>query len=428
MIQLQIINKILTAQSVDIIIENNLDESHFLGYEKEFSFIMNHYNKYKKIPDKATFLDNFREFSFISVTETDHYLVTTLMEEHTYSLMVPLLRKSEELIKNNSYDALEYLMHEMNDLMQKTSKTESTNIVSQAGKRYNEYKKRLEGTEPHHIASGFDELDTQVGGWDRKQELCILFARTGVGKSWIQTRSLMCAWQQGFRVGLISPEMNADDIGYRFDTLHQNFSNTSLVRGVEAPGYESYIEELKKNETPFIVATPDDFQKKVTVSKLKYFCIQHKLDILGIDGITYLQDERLKKAATKTEYLTNISEDLFALSKELQIPILVSVQANRNGADKKKKDEESEDALGLETIANSDGIAQNSTRVISIKQKSSALELCIKKNRYGRTGDKFLYSWNIDTGIFQYIPNGEANTDKEAVEKLKEEYNDDIQF
>ena len=56
---------------------------------------------------------------------------------------------------------------------------------------------------------------------------------------------------------------------------------------------------------------------------------KNKLDILGIDGITYLTDERYKKGDNRTTMLTNISEDLISLSIELKIPIIVVVQSNR---------------------------------------------------------------------------------------------------
>ena len=39
-----------------------------------------------------------------------------------------------------------------------------------------------------------------------------------------------------------------------------------------------------------------------------------------------------------------------------------------------------------------------------MKQSSFGLVLDIIKNREGKVGDKLLYSWDIDTGHFSYIP------------------------
>ena len=58
----------------------------------------------------------------------------------------------------------------------------------------------------------------------------------------------------------------------------------------------------------------------------------------------------------------------------------------------------------VENIRDSDGIAQNATKVISLRQTGPGLEMGIKKNRDGSTNVKLVYTWDIDTGIFTYIP------------------------
>ena len=88
------------------------------------------------------------------------------------------------------------------------------------------------------------------------------------------------------------------------------------------------------------------------------------------------------------------------LSVELQIPILVVVQSNRGGV----RGEEERGTPELENIRDSDGIAQNATKVISLRQTGPGLEMGIKKNRDGSTNVKLVYTWDIDTGIFTYIP------------------------
>lgn len=72
-------------------------------------------------------------------------------------------------------------------------------------------------------------MDTIFKGFSRGEELVVLFARIGQGKSWILNKMLSHSWQIGYNVGLISPEMSATKIGYRFDTLVNHFSNKNLV-------------------------------------------------------------------------------------------------------------------------------------------------------------------------------------------------------
>lgn len=408
MVSLQILNKIIQTQDFTLVSANSLTVEYFPGYESEFNFIQEHVDKYGKVPDKATFLATFQNFSLVDVAESDEYLLDTLYEEHLYYKSVAVVQKVADLLKVNSADAVEYLQSQLPSLQLQTA-CKGVDIIHQAEQRYEIYKEKLEGDEPWYLTTGFKELDSIVHGWAKGEELVVFFARTGQGKSWVLAKTLVHAWQLGNRVGYISPEMSPAKIGYRFDTVYKNFSNKNLVWGKQEPGYEEYIAGLNNSSNPFIVATPRDFQNNITVSKLRNFCKLNNLDILGIDGIVYLSDERTKRGDTKTIALTNISEDLMALSIELQIPILVVVQSNRSGA----RDKEQEGTPELESIRDSDGIAQNATKVIALRQTGSGLEFGIKKHRDGASGGKVIYQWDIDKGEFTYIPSDDDTVKKE---------------
>ena len=94
MITLQILNKVIQTGDIQLITKNALTEEYFVGYEPEFNFIIDHFNKYGKVPDKATFLDKFNDFNLIEVTETDKYLLDTLYEEHLYYKSVEKCKSS----------------------------------------------------------------------------------------------------------------------------------------------------------------------------------------------------------------------------------------------------------------------------------------------------------------------------------------------
>lgn len=423
MVTLQILNKIIQTQDFSIVTKNNLTADYFVGYEDEYNFIVEHYNKYGKTPDRATFVSKFENFSFVDVSETDKYLLDTLYEEHLYYKSVSVVQKVAELLKTNANDAVEYL-HSQLPQLSANNRVEGVDIIQQADERLQTYIEKQTSDRPWYLTTGFEELDTIINGWAKGEELVVIFARTGQGKSWVLAKTLAYAWQIGNRVGYISPEMSPTKIGYRFDTLIKGFSNTNLVWGREEPNYAEYINELKNSKNPFIVATPQDFQKRITVSKLKNFCIANKLDVLGIDGITYLTDERYKKGDNKTITLTNISEDLIGLSIELNIPVLVVVQSNRSGV----RDAETAGTPDLENIRDSDGIAQNATKVIALRQTGEALEFGIKKHRDGISGGKIIYHWDIDKGVFSYIPSDEDAASPEVkqrkVKDIKNSFND----
>ncbi len=421
MIELQIISKILEESSTDIITSYNLDLSHFHVYKDEMEFIIKHQYEWGNVPDKATFLSNFPDIDFVGTNESNEYLVNTLLEEHTYSLASPVINKVAELMQTDSREAISYMM-EQAKILNEHNRNKAVDIVSQANIRYSEYQEMKANPNKLRIETGFKEIDDLNGGWSRGEELILLFAKSGQGKSWVAIKMLQHAWKIGERVGLIEPEMSASKTGYRFDTLNGNMSNYSVSRGKDAEGYDEYIAQLQTKSTPFFVATPKDFDRKITISKLRTFCQTNKLDILGIDGVGYLTDERAGRGTNRTTELTHIAEDLMDLSIELKIPILMIYQSNRGvekGAD-----------LELDNVRDSDGLVHNASEVWFVKQfDENCLRLGNLKSRNSKAGAKLDYTWDIDTGKFAYISNSTDNySTQESRRATREEFKDNGDF
>jgi len=414
----QIISKVLNTGEYGFFDNNLITDEDFkgTGYEEEYEFITSHYKKYGNVPDKTTFLSKFPEFEIVEVQDSDKYLIDTFREEKLYRKAVPIVQRVAELLQTDANAASEYMIQAIKDL-QPNYDLSGVDLISQGEQRLEHFKDRLENQDDWYFTTGFKELDDVIHGIQRGEELFVIFARTNQGKSWVLEKIMTHIWQTGFNVGYISPEMSADSIGYRFDTLNCNYSNKGLLWGnsdVDLEAYEEYIEGLKEHKNSFICSTPIDFDRKITVSKLRRWAQINKLDAIAIDGITYMTDERMKRGDNKTTSLTNISEDLMMLSIELKIPILVVVQANRTGV----VDAEKGGTPDLESIRDSDGISHNASKVLSIRQdKDGMLEMGIKKQRFGAVGGKLKYSWNIDKGIFEFVPEYDDTQEEEHTER-----------
>ena len=427
MVSLQIISKILSTKDVSLTQDYGITRGYFVGYEQEWDFIAEHIAKYGTVPDKATFLSKFPDIELPEVTESDQYLVDTIREEFLYYRSVPIIQHAAELLKTDANAASEYLLTAVNEL-QPNYQLGGVDIIAEAEQRYQQFVERQEHQQEWFFTTGFEELDDLIHGIQRTEEFILIFARTNQGKSWVLEKICAHVWQLGFNVGYISPEMTPNSIGYRFDTLYKNFSNTGLMWGkseIEREDYKEYIDSLTERKNKFLVATPKDFDRQITVSKLKNWKEQYGLDLIAVDGIKYMTDERYRRGDNLTTTLTNISEDLMALSNDVGIPILVVAQANRSGV----KDDDADGTPELDTVRDSDGIAQNASKVLSIRQKKdSVLEIGIKKQRFGPVGGKLLYQWNINEGDFVYIP---SETDarpikekREAIQRERKRYND----
>ena len=423
-IELQFLSRVIATGDYSIIENNAITEDYFKrdkneeSFVDEFNFIKEHYDKYGNVPDRETFLSRFpvyKDGGLPDVSESSKYLVDALREEYTFRKYAPILKKAADIALEDANAGVEYMLQAIKDV-QVNYNIGGTNIIADADVRLEHYKDRIDNQENWYFSSGFPEIDQVIHGIKRISELIVVYARTNQGKSWVLEKMIAHIWRLGFNVGYISPEMDEDSIGYRFDTLYKGFSNSDLTwgnTGINIEEYEKYIEDLRQTQTKFIVATPRDFGNRITISKLRNFVKQNNLEALAVDGITYISDERGRRNDNKTTSLTNISEDLMSLSGELGIPIFVVVQANRNGV----IDSDTDGTPGLESIRDSDGIAHNASKVFSVRQKDGGMSLCVAKNREGKVGMTFKYLWNINIGEWIYTPDDNNVTEEERVER-----------
>ena len=403
-IRQQIINKALQDRNLGIIKEHALTVDYFVGFEEEFNYLIEYNEKYGGVPDRTTFQDAFRNFDIYDVDVTDEYLYDQLYQSYVYQIFADSWKKLSPQIEDSPTEGFEALRMALDTIPVQDSRI-AVDIIQDAKQRLDFLNEKINSTERElFIKTGLDELDAEINGLSRGEEFVVIFGRTGQGKSWLLLKILSNAAQCGNRVGLVSPEMSAIKVGYRMDSIRKGFSNSQLnsAKIVEnAEGYreyQDYIESLTNSKDTFLVATPKDFNRKITVSKLRNWVIKNQLDILAIDGIKYLSDERRAFRDNVTNSLTNISEDLMLLSVELKIPVVVCVQSNRGGV----RNEDEEGMPEIENIRDSDGISHASSKVIAIRQRENKMDIQIQKNRDGAAKQKLTYYFNADIGQFNF--------------------------
>lgn len=410
MIQLQVLNSILSTKDSSIILMNNLTTDYFSDYPNEFEFISSHVRTYGNVPDIESFLSNFPDFDLVEVSEPSHYLMKELDKDHKTRALVKTFNEVRKLLnEGKSEDALRVYT---------TSVEESVNSVQMSTfdliedtTRYNDYVERCSDFSKYYVRTGFSELDELIGGWDRYEELATISARPGVGKSWILIKVAVAALEQGLRVGIYSGEMSERKVGYRFDTLVSNISNSAITKGKEfvQSDYKAYIDSLSSKYNGCLkVLTPAMINGPAGVTALRAFIEKEKLDILCIDQHSLLEDDRRGK--TPVEKAANISKDLKNLQVMKKIPIIAVSQQNRAMIN---------NHAGTENIAQSDRIAQDSTIIIFIEKKDNVMSLYLAKARDAVNDKKLSYIVDLDKGVFQFMPDDE---DADKCDNLRDEY------
>lgn len=421
--QVQLISYIINTKDYSVISQNNLDDKFFFNYKAEFNFIKNHYEQYRTVPDKLTFLNVFQEFDVVEVNEPLTYLLEQLYSDYNASYLATRFNKIKKMLENNETDAaVDYFMKSTENL-HVGSVMSCTNLLEDTS-RYDRYLERTTNQSKFYISTGFPELDKIIGGIDRENEDFVISARPGQGKTQLLVKMACAASMQGLTVGIFEGEMSKDKIGYRVDTFLGHIKNSSMNRGdlYIQKEYERYIKSLAvSGYGPIKIITQNDVAGDMTVDALRAFIEKEHLDILFIDQYSLLEDKRHGKQ--EFERVGNIAKDIKSLQVEKHIPIISVSQMNRT---------KTEGELDTSQISLSDKIPQYATILIMLEQKDQEetdpnnpklITLNITKSRDGGDHRKVQYGVNFNTGEWNYIPNEKDGiTSKAEIQSIKNSY------
>ena len=395
---------------------NNLNEDFFSDYKNEYNFIINHLREYGNIPDSITFLNNFPSFDIIEVSESPDFLIDKLYEDKNTRVLASIFNKIKKHLMEGDIDKAMELYTSSTDVVLKAKHIDAVDILTNTD-RYEAYLQRCENFDKFYVKTGFKELDEIIGGWDREEELATIVARSNQGKSWILFKCAVAAVEQGLNVGIYSGEMSERKVGYRIDTLISNISNSSITKGDRQiqNEYKKHLDSLpNKYKGCLKVLTPNMIDGPAGVTSLRAFIEKENLDILFIDQHSLLEDDR--HAKNPVEKASNISRDLKNLQVIKKVPIISVSQQNRNST---------ENGVGLEHVAQSDRIAQDSTIVIFFEQKDGIMTMHLIKSRDSVNMKDLKYSIDLNKGLFIYIPEEDNAIDGQGVEDLRKEFEED---
>lgn len=416
MIQLQVLNYILNTKDKSVITLNNLTKDYFSEYEAEFEFIKNHLEKFNQICDTETFLATFPDFNLFVVNEPISYLLDELLKDFKTRKLAESFNNVKNYLLNDNYQKAITTFNNTFDSLSKIGIAVQSVDILKDKSRYDEYIAKVENFNKFYLSTGFQELDNLTGGIDRQEELGLIVARSGKGKSWFLLKLATAAVKSGLQVGLYSGEMSVNKVGYRVDTLLSHLSNGALMHGNAniKEEYQTYLNTLINYQGSLKVLTPSMLNGYAKVSDLQSFVEKEKLDILFIDQISLLNDD--KKAKNPVEKISNISKDLKNLQVIKKIPIISVVQQNRT-----KNDDDT--TIDTNQVALGDRLAQDATFILGLmrdKKDNTIMKIIPVKLRDGASNNELQYKVDFNTGTFIYIPN-EENAD---VQDDDNEYNE----
>jgi replicative DNA helicase len=406
-IELQVISRILTSPDKAEVEELcAYDKSYYASYKDAISFVLDHKERYGNAPDPQTFGAKFPNIKLLECHESLTYLKRELNNNRKIIELIEMFNGMKSDAVEDADAAWEYIRYKC-EQVQDFSAEKPLDLVHDAKQRaeqVQEFSRQL------RIPTGFAEIDKAMyGGLSTVEELLLLVARMGSGKSWMSMRMLETAQKNGFPVLYYSPEMQGSFLGTRFDTWRANFQNSLLHQGLYDDKYNQYLDDLESQETPaYVVEDKDAPNNEVTVSFLTSLVKKLGIKEVIIDGLSYMTDETGKRGDTDYVKYKNLCAGLFRMSKQCGCAVVVVMQANR--ATKDNKDEKGEAFPNIYNIEGSDHPARIATQVFAMRQifDKHILDVRLEKSRNASNQrPTFSYLWDINRGSVQYVPNAE---------------------
>lgn len=396
-----IINMVMNNQCINYFEAQNVCNYKFFGYDYRYlDFVRTRYAQYGSVV-LGELMSKFPDFPGSNLDEVSRdceYLLYQVKEIYIFNELAKSIEEGQQQFPNDGIQLLGYLENKIFELRNITPQLAEYDAIKTVADRQEKYLKT--SNDPRaFIPTGFAEVDQIIGGWSKSGELFEILARMGMGKTWILLYIAVAAWRAGFRVGIISIEMGKDDLGFRLDTLLSGLSNSALRRGdaVDMKAYNSYVQSMQ-NQEGILIRSKKDFQGHITPSKIKTWIETANLDMLLLDGISYVENERINagyKSDASTE--TDVAEDLMSVSTDTHCPIGVTHQANRSGSDLTQNP-------NLESARGGDGLNINASFVMSLaypEDSHQVISIAVKKCRFGTFGQQFTYTWDPDHGYIE---------------------------
>ncbi len=249
------------------------------------------------------------------------------------------------------------------------------------------------------IPTGLQTLDRMLSGM-QKQNMIVLAARPSVGKSSLAINMAQnAAVNHGIGVALFSLEMGRESIVDRMIAVQGDIDNWRITTGnLEPTDFEKYgIAAGELAEAPiFIDDTPGQSVLEMR-TKARRLMLEMEVGLIIVD---YMQLVKGRRQESRVQEVSDISQSLKNLARELKVPVLAVSQLSRaveqRGGEKRPQ---------LSDLRDSGSIEQDADVVLFLyrpdEEDRENSRLVIAKHRNGPTGEIDMYFRADRTKFFE---------------------------
>lgn len=334
-IERAIIASVIKDKSLAEAIDNGVTITLFdTGFHLTWRWMLKHFREFGESPGIQAFRQAEPEFVLPEVTEGVLYYASELRKKYIavtaqkhMKIAAGMLRDGKD--PNKIIEELRTAVFKADDIVHSSRDIDWSMTQAERLERYHTIQKSEDGVDGWRFP--FPTLDKVTKG-KHGGDLIVVLAYQGVGKSWFLTLGAKKDHQAGAIPGLFSKEMPGWQFGRRLDSLEYKLPYPELRDGkLDTVAYQRWIAGIeaigaaKDRPLPFPIID----EETGGVSHIAAKAFKYKMDVIYIDGAYLMDDDR--GAYSGWERFGNVTKDLKKLAKKLDIPIVISVQANEDG-------------------------------------------------------------------------------------------------
>lgn len=412
------LSKLLETKDFKTVKEQQIKSSFFTGDSRRvFQYVSEMYSRSGEVPTQRAVNHKFPNFMFemhdteagecVGTDESLLYWCEQLRVKNTHNRTAETCEEvARKLEEGKPEEAFDFMRKSVWDIQSDVEVTTSVDITKDTEDRKLAYIERRSKRGMLGIPTGIEHLDYLLKGL-QNETLTTLIAQTGIGKTWFEVLIGAYASLNNYRVINFLTEMSADIMRDRYEAMlygmmygdfnYQMFKSGTLSSEQEQ-GYFKFLENDLPRVEPVILETATGVSSIVTAIQ------QHDPDLVLIDGVYLMQDER----GARDDWLrvAHITRDIKQVAKQWHKPIFVNSQADENTSKKT--------GPKLGDIKYTQAIGQDSDNVLALYRDAVMVNdremgISVLKQREGTLG-RVTINWDFQhmnfSGIYSDTDDG----------------------
>ena len=309
-----------------------------------------------KMPSPERFLRSFPDFDYNEPPDPLDTLCLELVQKLTRAKVSQLCEEAVENLSVPGHDPIDTLIGLQTDITAYSASLSTMSVINVAAsvaEVMQQYEEAESGDGVIGIPWPWPYLNKATGGMIPGRFL-LFYGRPKSGKTFCAVHCAVNAyWKHNATVLFYTREMTPAEIRKRVvagiaEVPYRGSKGGRLSKADKVRFFDTLTsmeevektakEELGKRQRFLVVSDRGVRSGGGGVSSIRAYVEKFRPDVLVVDGVYLLKDDRTNTKSVKWDNLANVVADLKDLAMDFEIPVIGTTQENREGGKSKEKD------------------------------------------------------------------------------------------